>query len=93
MQLNNTKEYIMSYSTDFDKVKEFLDKCIKTIESGETAYIHSGYAHSSVIDSYNSIIQEHSRDIVDKLYRLGYGCITNHGHGCYDWKFFKKIAL
>jgi len=78
---------------DFDKVKAFVDKCIEDLENGNYAYVCKGYMGGNDGDKYDNTIQSYAHKIIDKLTSLGYKYTTDHGHGCYDWKFYKEIEL
>jgi len=80
-------------ANDIDKVKAFVDGCVETLENGDYAYVCSGYSGDSSGGKYDRVVQAHSSKIVSKLVSLGYLYTTNHGFGCYDWKFYKEIEL
>jgi len=70
--------------------KEFIQESVETLKKGGTSYVSSGYIQR---DSEKTILDRNARVIVDKLHSLGFTSTTNHGHGCYDWRFTKKIEL
>lgn len=78
---------------DIEKVKNFIDKCIETLEEGNYVYVCDGYNGSSDGGKYDSVIQSYANKIVSKLSSLGYVYTTNHGFGCRDWKFYKEFDL
>jgi len=78
---------------DTEKVKAFIDKCVESLEKGDYAYVCDGYQGGNDGGKYDNTIQQYSSKIVSKLVSLGYVYTTNHGFGCYDWKFYKEIEL
>lgn len=71
-------------------LKDYINKCVAELEKGERCLVRGGYQWHT----YNeSIIDKHCSQIVQKLISLGYTYTTNHGHGCYDYWFTKKIEL
>lgn len=75
------------------KVKDYLSDCIQSLESGDCAYVVSGYHGDSKGGKYDRDVQRHAHKIVSKLSSLGYTYTTRHGHGCYDWIFEKDFQL
>lgn len=86
-------EYLSQVEVDFEKVRKFLDESIEDLNNGNYVYVCKGYSGDNSGGKYDRVIQEHAEQIVNKLSSLGYSCITNHGHGCYDWKFYKSVKL
>ena len=80
----------MSVIEDTKILKDYVAAKVKTMEEGGYAYITGGYLQHSYDER---LIDSHCSKIVSKLYSLGYECTTNHGHGCQDYKFSKKIEL
>jgi hypothetical protein len=78
---------------DVQKVRDYLARCIDTLEKDNYAYVCSGYDGDSDGGKYDSAVQKHARKIVDKLVSLGYIYTTNHGFGCYDWSFQKDFQI
>jgi hypothetical protein len=81
----------MSLNQDIEKVREFVQECINNLESGNYAYVCSGY-HSGG-GKYDGVIQSYADRIVSKLVSLGYKYNTNHGYGCRDWSFYKDFEI
>jgi hypothetical protein len=75
---------------DQELLKESVNKMIQKLENGEYVYLSSGYIRHDKLDK---LLDSNAHRIVSKLTSLGYEHTTNHGHGCYDWKFFKEIEL
>jgi hypothetical protein len=71
----------------------FINSSVETLEKGEATYVKDGYSYDNKGGVYDEIIQRHSNKIVAKLLSLGYEYTTNHGFGCKDWRFTKKITL
>lgn len=83
----------MSVKTDVDKVKTFVDNCVKSLENDNYAYVCDGYIGDNSGGKYDNVIQRHADKIVKKLVSLGYIYTTNHGFGCKDWSFTKEFDL
>jgi hypothetical protein len=75
---------------DLKKVEDFTNRCISALELGDYAYVCDGYIGDNGGGKFDSVVQSHARKIVSKLLKLGYVHTTNHGFGCYDWKFYKE---
>lgn len=84
----------MSKETQHEKdtriLKDYVNKCVENLEKGEKELIRGGYINHSYKDS---LIDSNCSKIVSKLSSLGYEYTTNHGHGCRDYWFSKKIEL
>ena len=81
-------------STDeIQKVKDYVNRCIETLENDNYARVKSGYNGDNKGGVYDKVIQRHANKIVSKLVSLGYIYTTDHGYGCYDWTFCKEIDL
>ena len=78
---------------DLQKVRDFVAKCIESLEKGDYARVCSGYSGSSDGGKYDYVVQRNAQKIVSKLSSLGYTYTTNHGYGCYDWTFQKEFEL
>jgi len=83
----------MSVIEDTKKLKDFIDKCVERMENNGYAYVSDGYSGGNNGGQYDNLMQAHANKIVAKLVSLGYEYTTNHGHGCKDWSFSKKIDL
>lgn len=71
-------------------LKDFIDESVERMEKGEYAYVTGGYC---TYNHRDSVLNDHCDKIVNKLVSLGYEYTTNHGFGCKDYKFSKKIVL
>ena len=71
-------------------LKDFIAKSVKNMDKGGTAYVTGGYC---TYNHKDSVLEKHHQKLVNKLHSLGYESTTNHGHGCKDWAFTKKIEL
>lgn len=71
-------------------LKDFVEKCKSSLEAGKSALVRGGYISHNYEDG---VIDQNCGLIVDKLSSLGYTYTTNHGHGCRDYRFTKKIEL
>ena len=78
---------------DVQKVRNYVEECIESLEKNNYAYVVSGYSGRSDGGKYDHEVQRHAQKIVAKLSSLGYTYTTNHGHGCYDWRFEKDFKL
>lgn len=78
---------------DVQKVKDYVVRCIESLEKDNYARVCSGYSTSSDGGKYDYAVQRHARKIVSKLVSLGYIYTTNHGFGCYDWTFEKDFEI
>ena len=83
----------MEVSQDIDKVRNFVEKCIQSLEDNNYVYVCSGYSGDSNGGKYDYTIQDYADKIVSKLVSLGYKYTTNHGFGCRDWKFYKEFEI
>jgi len=79
-----------THEQDTKILKNYIQKCIETIEKGDKAYIRGGYIQHTYEES---LIDSNCDKIVEKLKSLGYEFSTNHGHGCFDYAFYKPINL
>ena len=75
------------------KVKDYVSRCVERLEKDNYACVKSGYDGDSSGDVYDRDIQRHAQKIVSKLVSLGYIYTTNHGFGCYDWRFEKDFEI
>jgi hypothetical protein len=71
-------------------LKDELDYLVSSLEKGQSVLVRGGYIHR---DYKSEVIDRHCDTLVDKLTSMGYGYTTNHGHGCRDYYFMKKIEL
>lgn len=71
-------------------LKDFIAKAVKRLEDGGTAYVTGNYCTYNYVDS---VLDKYHQKLVNKLHSLGYESTTNHGFGCKDWAFMKKIEL
>ena len=71
-------------------LKDFIKGSTESLESGNSVCIRGGYINHSYEEN---IIDSNCSKIVEKLVSLGYEYTTNHGHGCRDYHFTKKIEL
>ena len=78
---------------DVQKVRDYVARCIESLEKDNYASVCSGYSSSNDGGSFDYVIQRHARKIVSKLESLGYIYTTNHGFGCYDWRFEKDFEI
>ena len=78
---------------DVKKVKDYVARCIESLEKHNYAVVCSGYSPNNDGDRYDRVVQRHAHKIVDKLVSLGYIYTTNHGFGCYDWRFEKDFEI
>lgn len=78
---------------DTKKIKAFIERSITAMNKGHYVYLCNGYSGDSSGGKYDNVIQDNSNLILNKFLSLGYTYTTNHGHGCKDWKFSKKIEL
>jgi hypothetical protein len=84
----------MIMSTDeIQKVKDYVNRCIETLEKDNYARVSSGYNGDNSCGVYDKVVQRHAHKIVSKLVSLGYIYTTNHGYGCYDWSFCKDFEI
>ena len=74
---------------EIEKVKSFVGRCVETLENDGYAYVCDGYQGDNSGGKYDKTIQSYTSEIVSRLVSLGYTYSTNHGFGCYDWKFYK----
>ena len=88
-----TSTQIPQATQDAKRLKDYVSTLIESLEKGDYAYVKNGYSKNSRGGAYDGLFQTHSRKIVSKLVDLGYEYTTNHGYGCYDWTFCKKIDL
>ena len=78
---------------DIQKVRNYVEECIESLEKNNYAHVVSGYSGTSDGGKYDHEVQRHAQKIVAKLSSLGYTYTTRHGHGCYDWRFEKDFKL
>ena len=71
-------------------LKEYVEDCIDRLEKGNLVVVRGGYNNHTFKDI---VIDDNCNKIAAKLIELGYHYTTNHGHGCYDYHFLKKIKL
>lgn len=71
-------------------LKDYIAESVEELESGGSVYVRGGYY---TYNDRDAILNAHYHQIVQKLSSLGYTYTTNHGHGCYDYTFTKKIEL
>tara|TARA_R110000851_G_scaffold196444_3_gene347398 strand:+ start:6698 stop:7024 length:327 start_codon:yes stop_codon:yes gene_type:complete len=90
---NKTKQDMSQVAEDTKKLKDYVDTLIASLEKGDYVYVKDGYIGDNSGGMYDGLFQSHARKIVSKLLSLGYVHTTNHGFGCYDWKFYKEIDL
>lgn len=84
----------MIMSTDeIQKVKDYANRCIETLEKDNYARVSSGYNGDNSGGVYDNVVQRNAHKIVSKLVSLGYIYTTNHGYGCYDWSFSKDFEI
>ncbi len=80
--------------THHEKIQAFLKaelaKMVVKLEKGNSVRLSKGYVVHSHEDK---TLQDYCDKLVNKLHSLGYESTTNHGFGCYDWRFTKKIEL
>jgi hypothetical protein len=76
--------------TETQILKDHLATLIASLEKGESCSVSGGY----ITHEYKSnLIDKNCGKIVSKLVSLGYEYTTNHGFGCKDYRFTKKIEL
>ena len=78
---------------DVQKVRNYVARCVESLEKNNYASVSSGYNSSNDGGEYDHVIQRHASKIVSKLVSLGYIYTTNHGFGCYDWRFCKDFEI
>lgn len=71
-------------------LKEFIDKSVVSLDKGDSVLVSGGYIQH---DDTARILDKHCSKIVNKLTSLGYEYTINHGFGCKDYRFMKKIEL
>jgi len=75
---------------DTQIIQGYISDKIDALEKGNVVLVRGGYIQygyeERLIDSYCS-------KIVSKLLDLGYSYTSNHGYGCKDYRFTKKIIL
>lgn len=78
------------HEKDTEILKTYVENIVEDLEAGNSRLITGGY----IRHTYNeNLIDVHCNKIVNKLIDLGYEYTTNHGHGCKDYRFTKKIEL
>lgn len=83
-------EVMTTLEKDTEILKTFIEESVQTLERGENVYVTGGYLNHCY---KTRVLDEYCSKIVSKLSSLGYEYTTNHGHGCRDYKFSKKIDL
>ena len=80
--------------TQFEKDTQVLQNClanmVKTLDNGDSILVTGGYSRHGYEDR---LIESNCSNIVSKLLDLGYAYTSNHGYGCLDYRFTKKITL
>jgi len=71
-------------------LKDYIEDCVNRLEKGNLVVVRGGYSNHTFKDI---VIDKNYNKIVNKLVELGYEYTTNHGSGCYDYHFLKKIKL
>ena len=71
-------------------LKDYVAKCIEKLENGESVRLSGNYITHSYKDG---VIDKNCNKIARKLSELGYEYTTNHGFGCLDYRFLKRIEL
>lgn len=71
-------------------LKDEIKSLIERLEQGREVLVRSGYV---AYTNRERIIYRYCETIVQKLISLGYSYSTNHGHGCKDYHFTKKIEI
>jgi len=71
-------------------LKAEVEGLIESLEAGGEVLVRGGYTPYTDRDR---ILYRHCETIVQKLVSLGYTYTTNHGHGCKDYHFTKRIEL
>ena len=71
-------------------LKDFIAESVEKMDKGGVAYVSGNYC---TYNHKDGVLDRHHQKLVSKLHSLGYESTTNHGHGCLDWRFTKKIEL
>ena len=78
------------FEKDTQVIQGYISNKIDALEQGNTVLVRGGYIHYTYEDR---LIDSHCSSIVSKLLDLGYSYTSNHGYGCKDYRFTKKIIL
>ena len=91
---NIGRDLIQLQMTTFEKdtqiLKDFIATSVTELERGEPVHVSGGYIQR---DYDRNLLDSNCSTIVKKLLELGYIYTSNHGFGCLDYRFTKKIAL
>jgi len=86
----NTEVKLSGHEEETLILKEWLSKAIENLDKGGAEFLSSGYI---VYTHKDTVLQRNCHLLISKLTDLGYTHTTNHGYGCYDWRFTKRIEL
>ena len=79
-----------THEKDTQILKDCIERKVEDLEKGECAYVSGGYIQRGYEEN---VIDSNCYNIVQKLLELGYTYTSNHGFGCLDYRFTKKIVL